>query len=552
MSNIRDLTGSMAGALEPLTRQARTQNGLRRRISQTAFEIKGENAFEKAIQEVVAWMKNRSPNIPQNAFAGESFNVGGGGQLPAKAVRLDDDDSKLWSGILDDTDKEVARRTWVTEVTVGQKKDRTAFGVRLFNLTRGDDDPFVPSRPGLIHTLLTELDAQDEGMPLSPKMELIETEEDFEQFWHLLVAPRRTLPLIVMSDLPGISPIFDPNLLCKKVSGLAHLVELSPDMSWELTNRVGKSLSVYEGATRVYLPGFDPDEATPFDHALWLQRPSDTEEERKQRLEQVSAWVFNQSLRSKRIPNFPHYADVRSWSNERQSQALKSQGQPDAALLALYEEENAELKKSIEEQKPEYDALLMQADKERNEAEAMAKEAREESHHLRLRVETLETALRGINQSLPDEPLKQYSDFGTWANNHLTGSIWIAQKALRAMKKADFGDIEKIGKTLIGLRDFYVPMRRNSSLSQREKYENFLKSLSLEDSKCFSEQNRIKNFPEYKLTRNGEDLWCHDHIKYGVSQNTREMFRIYYHWHEEEQILLIGHMPTHLDNLKTN
>lgn len=218
MSNIRRLNGPMAAALEPLARQMRDKAPLIRNISRAAFEVGGDRAFEETIRRVVAWMKNRSPGIPDTAFTGEPFDVGGGGEHPAEAVRLDDQGSRLWAAILDDTCKEAARRTWVTEVTVGERDGRTAFGARLFNVTKGNDAPFVPSRPGMVHGILAELEVEADGVPLLPRVESIQTEADFEQFWELLLNPNRTLPLIVTTASSGTPPPIDLHAMCMKVS----------------------------------------------------------------------------------------------------------------------------------------------------------------------------------------------------------------------------------------------------------------------------------------------------------------------------------------------
>ena len=87
------------------------------------------------------------------------------------------------------------------------------------------------------------------------------------------------------------------------------------------------------------------------------------------------------------------------------------------------------------------------------------------------------------------------------------------------------------------------------------RYNNYMEELrrmGLEDSRCFSNPNDIRQFPEYKTTYHGCEYWCDNHIKYGSGRDIKNMFRIYYSWHEEDRILLIGHMPTHLDNMMTD
>ncbi|MBF0325725.1 MAG: hypothetical protein HQL42_11740 [Alphaproteobacteria bacterium] len=552
MSHDAKLRGPMSAALEPLAQRMRGQSPLIRSVSRVAFMIEGDNAFDKTVRQVVKWMKNRSANIPAGAFDGLPFEVGGGGDHPAEAVRFDEDGGRLWAAILDDSDKEVARRTWVTEITVGERNGRTAFGARLINISRGEDVPFTPSRPGVVHGVISDLEAVADGVPLLDKVVAIENEDDFEQFWELLTNPNRTLPVIVTAIAPGIEPVVDLNILPKLVSGLAHMVTLTQEMSWELTRRVGRKISVYDGATRIYQPGFDPDDADPFQHGLWLSRPTDDGEARGRRLAQIITWTLTNSVRSKRIPEFPRYAEFRRWSDERRSKAAKSLGQSDPELISLYEAEIKQLNEVMDAKMAEYDDLLSAAEADLSRVERQEKEARDANRLLRQRLEALENAMRESDRDFPDAPLTKYEDIDAWAEKQLVGSIWISSKALRTASKAQFSDIDLFGKTLLMLRDFYVPMRRIPSPAHRKAYEGELAKLGLEDSGCFSNPNDIHNFPAYRVTYGESTFWCGNHIKFGNGYDPRAMFRIYYYWHAEDGMLLIGHMPTHLDNMRTN
>ncbi|MBE1237223.1 hypothetical protein IHV25_06135 [Phaeovibrio sulfidiphilus] len=559
MMNIRKRNGPTAAALEPLAQKTGNQAPIIRNVSRVAFKIGGDRAFEETIRCVVSWMKNRSPGIPKTAFEGEPFDVGGGGEHPAEAVRLDDHGSRLWAAILDYPCKDVAQRTWVTELTVGERDGRTAFGARLFNVTKGNDAHFVPSRPGVVHGILDKLAVEDDGVLLLPRVKSVQNEADFEQFRTLLLNPNRTLPLIVTTASPETSPPINLHEMCRKISGLAHLVTLTEDAAWQLTDIVGKKLSVYvdakssvNGAVRIYGPDFDPNESNPFDHSLWLGRPTDGPEEQERRLDQIIRWTLTNSVRSSHIPDFPRYSEIRRCSDERRSKAVKSQGQSDAVLVKLYEDEIDKLRKDLESEKASNNELLAHASADIKTAEAQERAVREENRSLRLCVEALRNALRANDRDIPCEPLEKYDDIETWAEQNLIGSVWIAPKALRETRKANFRDIERFSKTLLLLRDLYVPMRINPSPTAREAYNDALSELGLEDSACFSNRNDIKNFPEYKVTYGRDCFLCHDHIKYGGGYDGRDMFRIYYHWHEEEQKLLIGHMPTHLDNMRTS
>jgi hypothetical protein len=170
-----------------------------------------------------------------------------------------------------------------------------------------------------------------------------------------------------------------------------------------------------------------------------------------------------------------------------------------------------------------------------------------------MRVSTLESALRDRGQPVLSEPLTSYDDIENWAKNNLTGSIWLSRKAIRETEKnGQFEDVEFFGRVLLMLRDVYVPMKRNPGDAAYENYQQVLQNMNLTDELCFSQRPAIKSYPEYKVTYGGNEYWCENHIKFGGGTDPRKFFRIYYYWHEADQLLLIGYMPTHLDNKMTN
>lgn len=273
------------GFLESIARLVPPSGKIIQSVSRAAFEVRGELAYENTIKQVVSWMRSKSNEIPVQAFVGSTFDVGVGGNVHAEAQRSEGFGARLWSGILDDPCKEVARRTWVTEAVVGEKDGRTAFGARLFCVTGGVNEPFSPSRPAMVREILSKLEAEIDGVPLRNDVLRIDRDEDFNIFWKLLNNPNRVLPILAAASKLGEVPFLKFDDLSRRISGLAHLFDLSADAAWRLTDRVGKKLSVfvdpssdeYVGAARIYGSDFDPVDSNPFDHGLWLGRARDSE-----------------------------------------------------------------------------------------------------------------------------------------------------------------------------------------------------------------------------------------------------------------------------------
>ena len=239
--------------------------------------------------------------------------------------------------------------------------------------------------------------------------------------------------------------------------------------------------------------------------------------------------------------------------------ALESEASRRVSPMATAEEMQARLAeqiKAIEVQVAEDAAasqqLLDEAAAKKDEAEAKLHAARDQNEKLRGRIEWLEHALKQKGTEATT-PLENYEDIGDWVDKHLSGSIVVLPRAIRETEKnGAFRDIRVFQDALLLLKDFYVPMRRGNADITRDAFETRCRELRLEESGCFSQPNDIKAFPQYWVPYGSEKEACDRHLKYGGGTDPRNMFRVYFFWDDDEQVVVIGHMPTHLPNWKTN
>lgn len=94
----------------------------------------------------------------------------------------------------------------------------------------------------------------------------IENPEDVHQLVRLAYDIDRRLPLIVISDPTAV----DPAALARELYGVAHVFSITPDMSFALSDAVGKDWSVYGGAIRTYRVPFMPERQDRRAHPLAL------------------------------------------------------------------------------------------------------------------------------------------------------------------------------------------------------------------------------------------------------------------------------------------
>ncbi|AGU51809.1 hypothetical protein VAPA_1c47430 [Variovorax paradoxus B4] len=108
------------------------------------------------------------------------------------------------------------------------------------------------------------------GHPYHLAAELI-TAEDVDVLTSLLLNPTRPFPIVVVSRrLESDRPLVDANLLAENLAGIAKVFELSDRWAaYRLTEEIGKTLSCYAGAVRLYWPRFKKDDDQ-FHHRSWM------------------------------------------------------------------------------------------------------------------------------------------------------------------------------------------------------------------------------------------------------------------------------------------
>lgn len=518
-----------------------------RSVSQVTFEVVGKDAFEACVRKSVEWMRGRNQKIPSEAANGVPFDIGGGGDLPAKAVVYDFDSGRVWAGILDVLDTSVVGRTWVTEITIAESGGRVHFGSRLLNVTRGEDVYFHPTLPNITKDIVNLGIAESSGVPISSKHVEILRDDDLDYMLSVIEDPYRSIPVVVVTQSSSGFSVAEVDRIAHKLCGAAHVFNISPEIVQLFTKKYGR-FSVFGGGARVYSPEFDIESDDPYDHRLWIFK-----DESVDRTNSICAYVIQSSVLRLGRNSYPRFEEIRQASAAR---ALKSERNlhTEKELMRMYEEENARLEKEIRKLRNEIDAWIDEFESERIDLNRKLNEVLNENYRYRTRFDSIKYS--STSSSFDEdvfEPLTDYKNFSEWLSKNISPNVWVSSKAIKEMEKnCNFSDPKLIGETIKLLDDYYVKMKLIPGVENRKLYRDKLVGLGLSDQPCFANRSSIKNYPEYSVVYNGDKLWCEDHIKYGGGTDPRKMFRIYYCWSDEDRKVIVGHMPTHLDNTLTN
>lgn len=161
------------------------------------------------------------------------------------------------------------------EITVGpddRPGGECAFTIRLEHDATSmlrERMPIEP--PALVAGLVDTFAASAGGTPLTAATHLYDR-ANMEGLIDLLTQPGRVVPVVVISKQADSQPIVEPTGIARHLAGVAYVAELRDhDAAFALSDAFTKQLSCYNGAVRIYWPGFSRDSEM-YDHRLWLDQ----------------------------------------------------------------------------------------------------------------------------------------------------------------------------------------------------------------------------------------------------------------------------------------
>lgn len=127
--------------------------------------------------------------------------------------------------------------------------------------------PVTP--PSLVAALLDTFAAASGALPLSAAPARC-GEDAVPALVAAVTDQERVIPVVVISKQPDNTPLVDPDAVARDLAGVAYVVELTDfAAAFPLSAQLTNPLSCFNGAVRIYWPGFTRD-SDMYDHRLWL------------------------------------------------------------------------------------------------------------------------------------------------------------------------------------------------------------------------------------------------------------------------------------------
>jgi hypothetical protein len=390
----------------------------------------------------------------------------------------------------------------------------------------------------------------------------LNTNDDLETFYQFITDPQRALPVYLLTEadpkrlLGKVRQyVLDEHKLAQDTVGLAHVAVLPHDASFAWTNRVGKVWSAFQGATRTYRPGLDFETDSPFaDHPLALAENIILM--RYKGLEGEEAFVAfladraHQESAARQVDwgGCLFFTDAK----RRQVEIVRGEATEEADWQTIYQDEIAVLERKIKETEEERDDMMelgAQAETDRDYYRA-------ENESLRWQVESLRARLAQKTGEDPDisiEIPQDYEDLPDWVRKNLTGRLILHPRAIHAVQDACYEDVELVYRSLLLLGNEYRNMRLGYD-SAKEAFDRQVETLKVECSPSISRERAgeqhdtyFVQYPSHTNNRRFLEL----HVRKRTAKDDRYCLAIYFFWDDETRQVVVGWLPSHLDNRLT-
>lgn len=516
----------------------------RRPIIQVVANLKqtdggSAHAADTAIQTVLAWLRGKQKlKLPPAADHGEPFEIDASEGQPVSVVRSDN----FWSLQFDRFDSEVPGRIWRTEASVGYSDAIALAGARLAVIDPSPLSDFVTSVPRLIGDLIHSPGLHDYGIALTDSPSTLASDSELLQMMSLLESQQRTRPVVVFSAWEGVDAHNDAREAAKRLAGLAHVYVLTDEQSWQLTERFGREFSVWKGAIRTYNPGFNPlvDEVTQHPPARreWIASRFGSLDRFYAVLVNSFAMLTVRDASSEET--LPSFRAIKQAILQKQIASLSSASRKKTEREQLLEQNNALLKQQISEKIDEYNY----ADTEARQAETERDRYRSQLSALRQKIDSLERQIG--NSALQMEYPDNFDSLDEWVLKHLAGRLILLNRAARSARKSPFSEPKTIYKCLERLAREYVDARRNGS-----PVDGLFADLGVHLELTGDPGTLSQWREEYFVPHRTKSEFLKWHLKRGSDKNEANTLRIYFFYDEDDQQVIVGHLPGHLTNSKT-
>ena len=437
---------------------------------------------------------------------------------------------------------------WNSRVEIGEFGNRVEFSFQLsFDSAQYLISPvdFHLRRPRIVGILLKEFRCSCGDSELSLEPNEIEVGQIHDFVANRLLSRTRRIPIVLLSRASALEKMLvDPNRLADRLAGIAETYSLKDKWAgFELTDSIGKIYSCYNGALRIYWPGFDPTRS-PFSPIYLPEKLTQIGDRVTDELLGLFAGIS--AFRYVRGPVTTDAIEYLQAERARETETLKADAKERgdlSELLDLASQENEELLKRNGALREE-NALL-------NANLALAHE------NFRAISQTLEVddvAAHSGSAHLHDgfllEP-KSVEEAVVAAKESFGSTLVIQDSALDSARDSPFKQFSKVQQALLAMHEVCLTWR-----SARKKrapmgtFEAAFQSKGFEFKPRESTTARGKWGDEYEMTYASKRVSIEPHLALGKG-GPDTCLRIHFFIDEDQDKFVVAHVGRHKTNTRS-
>ena len=396
---------------------------------------------------------------------------------------------------------------------------------------------FDLGRPRIVTEILSSYNCTCAGWSI-PKAPQKLVAPDVEQFVEsVLISNSRTLPVIMISpDVWNELHSVDPNQLQEELLGFAQVVVLLDKWAaFKLTDSIGKALSCYNGAVRIYWPNLKREQNALI-HGLFF--PATIQRYENEGLT-FKKFIFRMlsTISAFRVIEGKTTQDVRrSILDDERIQLNALRGQITSGTIE---------KKDLEDQLL---AALVKIDGLSEERDAVKQDLEVQKANWAEYQSYMDAAR---SESTPElEPkqqdLESVSDALERAKKSFSGPLVFLDSAEQSAKDSPFKNPERLYEFFDALHQVAKEWRTKKGNLGRT-WNEALEALGFDLRDQISQTSKTKYEDEYKFQYKGKRRVFERHVTIGAKQADK---CVSVHWYrdDEDLVLAIGHCGRHLSN----
>ena len=519
-----------------------------------------DEAFDKSANLIYGWARYKFRSIFRDLpYYKETFESKQSGTELGVVCQLDKGIFVLRAV---HQDSNIAGRSWITDVELLKKDDECTFAVRLSVSSPQsctEDIPF--SRPQFVGRIMSEIGLSD-GQKLEFTPKYIESNEDVEEFVRFLENARRSMPVVLLTPCNSVEEsicngyMMDAEKMATDLRGAAHVYQiLSREANDYLNDIIGKQWSAFNGAVRTYYPELSFESSELFQHPLITQqtiriRNANSDSDNNVCMQDIMKHIKNYNVRRRISWDEKNILFYTAFYHQMLQEQRLTNAKTQDELIEYYKMLVEEIQEESEELKQVGNAYANDCETYREQCDQYRKlvgQLKAQISSLRYQLKTTTGNEDGRNVPLDGG----YADIGDWIDEYYPDRLLLHSRAVRSLKSACYENVELVYNCLKLLATAYYDYRMGSI-----SYDDFSVACKqidsgLEERAAITDVAAGLEGDTYFVHHHGKRCKLERHLTKGSSKDRRYCLRIYFFWDEQDQVIVIGDLPHHLDTSAT-